>query len=114
MQHFAKVVFAVFGLAVPALTAPVDISALQDGDLIPGKYIVSLKPGVDAQAHLSWVQGVHRRSLSRRDTTGLEKTYGFGSFNGYAGEFDEDTVAQIRGHENVMPNHVRFAKTRSR
>lgn len=114
MQRFAGVLLAVFGLAAPALASLVDISNLQDGDIVPGRYIVSLKPGVDAQAHVAWVQDVHRRSLSRRDTTGLEKTYGFGDFSGYAGEFDDDTVAQIQGHENVMRYLTKSAKTLGR
>ncbi|XXG98948.1 hypothetical protein Hte_005281 [Hypoxylon texense] len=90
-----------FGLAAPALAIAglADILNLQDSDVIPGKYIVSLRPDVDAALHLSWVRDVHRRSLARRggssSTAGLEKTYGFGGFSGYAGEFDDDTILQI-------------------
>lgn len=102
MQRVARLALGVFGLAVPALAGLADILNLQGDDVIPGKYIVSLKPGVEAAAHLSWVRDVHRRSISRRDTTGLEKTYGFGGFNGYAGEFDDDTITQILGNENVL------------
>ncbi|KAI1776477.1 subtilisin-like serine protease pepD [Hypoxylon cercidicola] len=94
------------GLAVPALAAGLaGILNLQDADVIPGKYIVSLRPEADAALHLSWVRDVHRRSLSRRggsSTAGLEKTYGFGDFSAYAGEFDDETIMQILRSENVL------------
>ncbi|KAI1379661.1 subtilisin-like serine protease pepD [Hypoxylon crocopeplum] len=102
MQRFAKLALGICGLAISALAASVDLSDLQDGDVIPGKYIVSIKPGVEADSHLAWVSAVHQRSTSRRDAVGLEKTYGFGDFNGYAGEFDDETITQIQGSENVL------------
>ncbi|KAI0841164.1 subtilisin-like serine protease pepD [Hypoxylon sp. FL0890] len=102
MQRLTTFALGVFALALPVFAGPVDLLDLQDGDVVPGKYIVSLKPGIDVKLHLDWVSGVHRRSLSRRNTIGLEKTYGFGSFSGYAGEFDDNTIAQILGHENVL------------
>ncbi|KAI1386784.1 subtilisin-like serine protease pepD [Hypoxylon trugodes] len=102
MQHLATFALGFFGLAIPALAGVVDILDLQDGDLIPGKYIVSLKPGVSIDLHLGWVRDVHRRSISRRDTAGLEKTFGFEGFSGYSGEFDDDTIAQILADINVL------------
>jgi oryzin len=70
------------------------------GEVIPGKYIVVLKEGIsppDAEFHINWVSEIHKRSLSRRDTTGVEKTYRIDdTFNGYAGEFDKDTIDEIK------------------
>ena len=74
-------------------------------EVIPGKYIVTLKEGISAEAvdsHLSWVTDVHKRSLSKRSTVGVEKTYGIGKdFNGYAGEFDESTLDEIKKNPDV-------------
>ncbi|KAI1499292.1 peptidase S8/S53 domain-containing protein [Biscogniauxia marginata] len=92
------------GSAFPALASPIATgsSGLQDGDILPGKFIVSLKPGTEAESHLAWVQDIHRRSVSRRDTIGLDKAYAIGRFQGYAGEFDDETIEQIKGNENVL------------
>ena len=74
-------------------------------EVIPGKYIVTLKEGISTEAvdsHLSWVSDVHKRSLSKRNTVGIEKTYGVGKhFNGYAGEFDESTLDEIKNNPDV-------------
>ncbi|KAF2794312.1 subtilisin-like proteinase Mp1 [Melanomma pulvis-pyrius CBS 109.77] len=70
----------------------------------PSKYIISLKSDAttDIESHLSWVTDVHRRSLSRRDTAGVERTFSIGSnFNAYTGEFDSETIAQIKENLNV-------------
>lgn len=72
--------------------------------VIPGKYIVTLKPGVSlagVDGHLSWVRSVHRRSLFRLDTTGVDKVYSIDDFNAYAGSFDAATLAEIRNSEEV-------------
>ncbi|KAK0724332.1 subtilisin-like proteinase Mp1 [Lasiosphaeris hirsuta] len=74
--------------------------------VIPNKYIVSLKPGVsinDVKSHLAWARDVHARSSSvgRRDITGVEKVYSALDFNGYAGSFDTATIDEIRSNEQV-------------
>lgn len=82
---------------LPVLAFPV-----QDGAALPNKYIVSLKDdAIDIESHLDWVTNVHARSLSRRDTIGVERTFNIGAFNAYAGEFDEETIAQIKSNRNV-------------
>lgn len=73
---------------------------------IPGKYIVTLKEGVDTESHTSWVSDIQARSLSRRQdgTTapdGVEQTYEIASFKGYAGEFDEATLNEIKASPDV-------------
>ncbi|KAI1099383.1 subtilisin-like serine protease pepD [Jackrogersella minutella] len=102
MQHLARLTLGIFALAVSAAAAPVDLLDLQDGDIVPGKYIVTLKPAVDINLHLSWVRDVHQRSISRRSTVGLEKTFGFEGFSAYAGEFDDDTVTKILADLDVL------------
>ncbi|KAI1487265.1 peptidase S8/S53 domain-containing protein [Biscogniauxia mediterranea] len=85
-----------------ALAPPAE--QLRDGDAIPGRFVVSLKPGVEADDHIAWVQDIHRRNsdLARRTTAGLGPTYAIGRFRGYAGEFDDETVEMIRGSGNVL------------
>ncbi|KAI1460415.1 subtilisin-like serine protease pepD [Annulohypoxylon moriforme] len=102
MQHLARLALGIFAIASPALAAQVDILDLKDGDVIPGKYIVSLKPAVDVKAHLSWVRDIHKRNLDWCVTAGLEKSFSFGGFTGYAGEFDNDTIAKILADTNVL------------
>ncbi|KAM3514027.1 hypothetical protein MY11210_002344 [Beauveria gryllotalpidicola] len=91
-KSFAALFLAALGAAAPAPSA--------------GKYIVTLKDGVTAskvESHLQWVNNVHARSLGRRDLNlnGVEKTYGIGSFNGYAGNFDAATIEEIRNSPEV-------------
>ncbi|KZM26903.1 Oryzin [Ascochyta rabiei] len=94
---------AVFlGALLPAvLAAPAPIT--KKDDIIPGKYIVTLKPEVDAAAvesHLTWVNDVHKRSL-KRGTAGIEKNYEIKDWKAYAGEFDEATIAEIKASPDV-------------
>ncbi|KAF3041027.1 proteinase B [Didymella keratinophila] len=91
------------GALLPAvLAAPAPIT--KRDDIIPGKYIVTLKPGVDAAAaesHLTWVNDVHKRSFAKRDTVGIEKKYDIKDWKAYAGEFDEATIAEIKASADV-------------
>ncbi|KAL6879360.1 alkaline proteinase [Trichoderma novae-zelandiae] len=72
-------------------------------EAVPNKFIITLKDGtsIDADSHLTWVKDLHRRSLSKRSTAGVEKTYSIDTWNAYAGEFDEETVKQIKANPNV-------------
>ncbi|KAK3386004.1 peptidase S8/S53 domain-containing protein [Podospora didyma] len=88
--------FLLVGIVIPALAAPVDKLA---AEIVPNKYIITLKPGVsvsDIDTHLNWVRDVHARSLSRRDTVGIENLYSIRDFNAYAGTFDAATINEIR------------------
>lgn len=85
---------------LPSPSAPVPSG---DPDRIPGKYIVTLRKGLDAPAvkqHMSFVQGVHARSNSGH--SGVGRQWSLDLWNGYAGYFDEHTAEQIRKHENVQ------------
>jgi len=93
----------VVGIIVPYIAAlpVIDRRAPQ---IVPNKYIVTLKPGVsppDVGAHLKWVRGVHSRSLAKRDTAGVEKVYRIDDFNAYAGSFDTATIEEIRNSAEV-------------
>ncbi|PTB61741.1 serine proteinase [Trichoderma citrinoviride] len=90
------------GALLPAvLAAPAVNHKLPEA--VPNKFIVTLKDGasVDADSHLTWVKDLHRRSLGKRNTAGVEKTYNIDTWNAYAGEFDEETVEQIKASPDV-------------
>ncbi|KAF5535263.1 hypothetical protein FPHYL_13236 [Fusarium phyllophilum] len=70
-----------------ALAAPTAPS--KGSDVIPGKYIVTLKSSASSakvESHHQWVGDVHRRSLSKRDTAGIEHTFNIKNWNAYAGQ----------------------------
>ncbi|KAF4977888.1 hypothetical protein FZEAL_5662 [Fusarium zealandicum] len=73
--------------------------------LLPGKWIVSLKPGSapDLDLHTRWVSDIHARSIGRRDNaaTGVETKFDFPGFAGYSGSFSADTLEAIRSNPNV-------------
>lgn len=86
---------------------PIYASPLVDkrsGEAIPDKYIITLKPGVSSSqvdSHLSWVADVHTRSLSRRESSGVDKVYSINEFNAYSGSFDVATISKIEESEQV-------------
>lgn len=85
--------------ALGAPTAPSKRS-----DEIPGKYIVTLKSTASVakvESHLQWVGDVHRRSLSKRETAGIEHKFNIKNWNAYAGQFDEDTIKEIEASPEV-------------
>jgi hypothetical protein len=85
-----------------ALAAPTAPS--KRSDEIPGKYIVTLKSSASVakvESHLQWVGDVHRRSLSKRETAGIEHTFNIKNWNAYAGQFDEDTIKEIEASPEV-------------
>lgn len=101
MVNFRQLAVSLTALLPLAAAAPVPEEQQMKRDVIPGKYIVSLKNGANAESHLSWVSSVHKRSLSKRNTAGIEKTYKVKDFEAYAGEFDEATLEEIRNNPDV-------------
>ncbi|KAH7015500.1 peptidase S8/S53 domain-containing protein [Ilyonectria destructans] len=92
-----------------ALAAPTK----RDDAVVPGKYIVTLKPdaGVEVESHLNWVADVHRRSLSKRDTAGVENTFNISTWNAYSGEFDKATLEEIKASPDVAfvePDYINY------
>lgn len=79
-------------------------------EAIPGKYIVTLKPEVDAGSHITWVNGIQARNLRRQDAaSGVTNSYAFKSFSGYAGAFDDATIEEIRNSAEVRRAHSPFS-----
>ncbi|KAI0843925.1 alkaline proteinase [Daldinia vernicosa] len=92
------------GALLPAAVAAPTPSTQQKREIIPNKYIVTLKEGVtsdDFKSHVNWARSVHARSLNKRDTVGVEHEYQIAKFNAYAGEFDAETIEQIKSHPDV-------------
>ncbi|KAK3317206.1 oryzin precursor [Cercophora scortea] len=93
--------FVLAGALLPAIASPIN---RRERNVIPNKYIVTLKPGVstsDINTHLDWVNVVHSRSTARRDTTGVDKVFNINEFNAYAGTFDPATINVIRNSDQV-------------
>ncbi|KAK0610154.1 alkaline protease [Bombardia bombarda] len=97
MVSFRHVVFLA-GAILPSLASLVNKRTAQ---LVPDKYIVTLKSGISIDAHMSWVADVHSRGLSRRDTTGIDQVYSIHEFNAYAGSFDTATINEIQNNDDV-------------
>lgn len=90
------------GALLPAvLAAPAALH--KEPEAVPNKFIITLKEGVsiDTDSHLAWVNDIHRRSLTKRSTAGVEKTYNIHTWNAYAGEFDAETIEQIKSSPDV-------------
>ncbi|UPL02654.1 hypothetical protein LCI18_013588 [Fusarium solani-melongenae] len=105
MASFRRLALFLGALLPAALAAPVDGPVRrQEAAAIPNKYIITLKPEASdskISAHLDWVGDVHRRSLSKRDTVGVEETYNISNWNAYAGEFDDATIEEIKNSPEV-------------
>ncbi|KAJ9661037.1 Basic amino-acid permease [Neophaeococcomyces mojaviensis] len=107
-MYFNRAVFALAALLPILNAAPVRVP--RDEPVAPlsvtGKYIITLKESADAAAHVSWISDVHARRLARRQeseepTSGVEKTYEIDTFKGYAGQFDDATIEEIRNSDDV-------------
>lgn len=100
------------GALLPAvLAAPAALH--KKPEAVPNKFIVTLKEGasIDTDSHLAWVNDIHARSLTKRGTAGVEKTYNIHTWNAYAGEFDAETLEQIKSNPDVSI-HCILTKTK--
>nr|XP_036575155.1 Alkaline protease 1-like protein 3 [Colletotrichum truncatum]KAF6781682.1 Alkaline protease 1-like protein 3 [Colletotrichum truncatum] len=98
-KNFAALVAALvpFGAAAPT-------PQTETAPNVAGKFIVTLKTGIstrDIDTHMSWVDAVHKRSLSRRDTAGVENKWDIGKFHGYSGHFDDATIEELKNNPDV-------------
>ena len=98
MMNLKHIALLLSTLLAPAAAAPSQASR----ELLADKYIVTLKkdlisPQVDS--HVSWVTNIHRRGLERR-AGGIDKVWSK-SFKGYSGQFDEQTLKDIRASAEV-------------
>ncbi|EAT79537.2 hypothetical protein SNOG_13210 [Parastagonospora nodorum SN15] len=79
-------------------------------EVIPGKYIIQLKPDTDVAsiaAHHNKVRSIYARNLARRGEDGtsgspVEREFGFGDFKAYAGSFDEATIEELKAMPEVL------------
>lgn len=103
MANLRRLALFLGALLPAAFAAPTP--AQQKREVIPNKYIVTLKEGIsteDFKSHVNWARDVHARSLTKRDTVGVEKEYSISSsFNAYAGEFDAATLEQLKNNPDV-------------
>ncbi|KAI1636332.1 peptidase S8/S53 domain-containing protein [Biscogniauxia mediterranea] len=93
-----------FGALLPAALAAPTPAEPRKREIVPNKYIVTLKSGVNAsdfEAHVNWARDIHSRSLTRRDTAGVQQTYNIDDFNAYAAELDEATLEIIKSNPDV-------------
>ncbi|PYH79294.1 Allergen Asp f 13 [Aspergillus uvarum CBS 121591] len=100
----------VFGSLLSAVLAAPTLESRQTLQTIPGKYIVTFKPGTDdakIDEHTAWATNLHRRHLEGRSfiegdlPAGIERYYKINRFSAYAGSFDDATIAAIRQHADV-------------
>lgn len=89
-----------------ALSAVLTVLALplsEADSVVPGKYIIKLKAGVQIEDHLTWASNVQAQSSKRRNTdTGISHSYSITQdFNAYAGAFDDAAIEQIRNSDEV-------------
>lgn len=103
LRQLSLLLGALFPLG--SLAAPFNFKNLTvPSTTIHGRYIVTLKHGLtarDLDSHVSWVNQVHKRSLDEKNGTaaGVHKT--FDHIHVYVGEFDDDTVEQIKSRMDV-------------
>ncbi|TGJ88329.1 hypothetical protein E0Z10_g423 [Xylaria hypoxylon] len=103
-MHSFRSLALFFGALLPAALAAPSGKQAKAPEYIPNKYIVTLKSGIstaDFESHISWARDVHSRSLSSRDTVGVEKTYNIKDFNAYAVHMDAATLAEIQANPQV-------------
>ncbi|KXH69271.1 subtilase [Colletotrichum salicis] len=103
MASLRRLALAVGALLPAVLAAPAAVNRRAEPAAAPGKYIVTLKESAAAsvESHLNWVADVHKRSLSKRDTVGVENTFNISNWNAYSGEFDEATIEEIKASADV-------------
>ncbi|RCI11751.1 putative subtilisin-like protease [Ophiocordyceps polyrhachis-furcata BCC 54312] len=102
--HFILQTLAVLSVISSAVAATNQLESLHVKD----SYIITLRqslPDTRVEAHLKWVDDTHQTNkIARRDTdlAGLQAVFNVGEFRGYGGDFDEDTINEIRSHPEVV------------
>lgn len=92
--------------ALTAADAAKILSVENTQDVIKDSYIVVMKdevPASELNAHVSWVRNHHHTRKARRDPsiTGVRSTFSFGTFKGYLGAFDHETLDEILKNPKV-------------
>lgn len=116
MQSIKRTLLLLGAILPAVLGAPVQ-ETRRAAEKLPGKYIVTFKPGIDEakiQEHTTWATNIHQRSLERRGATGgdlpvgIERNYKINKFAAYAGSFDDATIEEIRKNEDVCGHPLAF------
>ncbi|GJC87602.1 alkaline proteinase [Colletotrichum liriopes] len=102
MANLRRLALAI-GALLPAVLAAPAVNRRAEPAAAPGKYIVTLKDDAAAnvESHLNWVADVHKRSLGKRNTAGVENKFNISNWNAYSGEFDEATIEEIKANPEV-------------
>ena len=73
-------------------------------------YIITLKSGIaanDSATHLAWAGDLQRRGLVKRQEEAQDlKTFDLFDYQGYAGVFDEETIAEIQASDEVCQHAI--------
>ncbi|KDN67565.1 putative subtilase [Colletotrichum sublineola] len=103
MANLRRLALAIGALLPAVLAAPAALNRRDEPAAVPGKYIITLKEDAAAnvESHLSWVADVHKRSLGKRNTAGVENKFNISTWNAYSGEFDDDTIEAIKASPEV-------------
>ncbi|EFQ30175.1 subtilase [Colletotrichum graminicola] len=103
MANLRRLALAIAALLPAVLAAPAALNRRDEPAAAPGKYIITLKEdaAVNVDSHLNWVADVHRRSLGKRNTAGVENKFNISTWNAYSGEFDEATIEAIKASPEV-------------
>lgn len=106
MMAVIRTLVTVLATAPSAFAAPT-LELLDQDNVVPGRYIVTLKPGVQMERHLNWATRIHLQSPKRDAAdTGVSHRYAIQDFSAYAGAFDEITIDQIRSNDDVSPREI--------
>ncbi|EAW10612.1 S8 family peptidase [Aspergillus clavatus NRRL 1] len=109
MQSIKRTLLLLGALLPAALAAPAR-EPHPSSNIIPGKYIITFKSGIDTAAiesHTAWASNIHKRNLERRGLVGgefpagIERKFKIKDFAAYAGSFDPATIEEIRNSEDV-------------
>lgn len=107
--RFSSFLLTTFSLLSLAAAFSVPLNAVA-GDVIPDSYIVVMRSDAEPEVvanHETWVTNstvVTRRLMKRgrrRALAGLRKKYHLKGLTGYTGEFDAETVKEIKARPEV-------------
>ncbi|SPO01646.1 related to Alkaline proteinase [Cephalotrichum gorgonifer] len=93
--------FKALGLLLGAFLGQVAAAPAPAAAVVADKYIITLKSDVSSvDSHVSWAANVHSRSIQKRGS-GVDKVWNK-HFKGYSGQFDEETIEEIRASDEVL------------
>lgn len=119
MVHWKNIALAATAVLGYAQAAPTSQQQERRSTTTRHGYIVKLKENTgDYNQHLKWVRDIHKRNLAKRGDSGynykgVERQWDHAGrhFHGYAGEFDEQTLDDIRHNDEVSPAAYCFMAT---